>query len=107
MNRGGSRWSIAIGALFGLSMLLPAAVHASTAVSLTLSASPATTFVDEGATLTVQTTPVVPGLAITFADQSGEFHYSSTVTNETGSTSVTMGGNGTLSWGTYSVSALL
>ncbi len=105
MNRGGSRWSIAIGALFGLSMLLPAAVHASTPLTLTLTVSSTSAYVDAGITLTVQTSPVVAGLPIGFADQSGKYTDELTVTDQSGSTSVTFVGRDNLPWGTYSVYA--
>ena len=66
MIRGGTRWSIAIGALLGLSLLLPAATLASTPLSLNLVVTPTTAFTDQDVTFTATASPAVASLPITF-----------------------------------------
>ena len=92
MVRGGSRWSVAIGALVGLLFLLPRVAHASTPVSLTLVASPTSAFIEQPVTLTLTTSPVVAGLPITFSDADSSFTYNGLVTDESGSAVITVTG---------------
>lgn len=92
MIRGGWLRSIAIGALIGLSFLLPAATRASTPVTLTLTVTPSTAFEDQDVTLSVQTTPAVPGLAVDFTDTSGDFVRFTGGTNPSGFVSTTIQG---------------
>jgi prepilin-type processing-associated H-X9-DG protein len=68
MFGGGSRRSIAIGALIGLTVLIPHGVRASSPLTLTISATPTTSFNDQYFTLTATVSPVVIGdsLPITF-----------------------------------------
>jgi hypothetical protein len=89
MYRGGSRWSIAIGALFGLSMLLPAAVRAATPLTITLVAAPTTAFTDQVVTLTATTSPAVADLQINFIDSASTFFWAVN-TDNFGTASVTM-----------------
>jgi Bacterial Ig-like domain (group 3) len=90
MNRGGSLRSIVIGALIGMSFLGPATARASSPVTLTLTATPSTAFEDQVVTLSVQTTPVVSGLSITFADTGGVLFQQAATTDDSGVASVTI-----------------
>ncbi|HLY14906.1 MAG TPA: Ig-like domain-containing protein, partial [Candidatus Limnocylindrales bacterium] len=70
MYRGGSRWSIAIGALFALSLVAPAAANASTPVTLTLAASVNSPDSDLPMLLTATANPAVAGISVEVEDKS-------------------------------------
>ncbi len=91
MRRGGSRWSIAMSALFGLSLVLPAAVHAATPVSLTFTTSITAAFYDDSVTFTASMSPAVAGMYVGFIDvtsSTSTFAY----TDGAGVASLTIGG---------------
>ncbi|HLY12731.1 MAG TPA: Ig-like domain-containing protein, partial [Candidatus Limnocylindrales bacterium] len=68
MRRQGSRWSIAIGALFALSLVAPAAAYASTPITLTVSASATNQFTDVPLELTATVSPAVAGVQVLLQD---------------------------------------
>ena len=69
MHRGGSRWSVAIGVLFVVSLLMPAAADASTPVTLTLAVSSTSEFSDVPLTFTITASPAVAGITVHLVDE--------------------------------------
>ncbi|HEY7937691.1 MAG TPA: Ig-like domain repeat protein [Candidatus Limnocylindrales bacterium] len=68
MHRGGSRWSVAIGVLFVVGLVMPAAVQASTDLTLSLSASATNQFSDIPLDLTLTVSPAVAGIEVRLLD---------------------------------------
>lgn len=90
MYRGGSRWSIAIGVVSVIALVMPAAVLASTPVTLTLSASSSSQFTDVPLTFTVTADPAVAGIQLQLDDNGSPLAQGFGVTDSDGVGTITL-----------------